>query len=67
MELRFPMPMTIRCYRCGKVYDVVLTSEEPHNFPCPDCGRVEVYDLAALKKKVIAANEKLLRKLGGGR
>jgi phage FluMu protein Com len=60
MESRFhfPMSMTIRCYQCGKVYDAVLTSEEPHELPCPDCGKVEVYDLASMVKKV----EKIIRK-----
>src|SRR5436190_4456069 len=43
----FPMPMTIRCFECGKVFDVVLTSEDPHDFPCPACGKVEVFDLGA--------------------
>ena len=66
-ELRFPMPMTIRCYQCGKVYDVVLTSEQLHECPCPACGKVEVYHLDALKEKVIAANAKRIRKMRRGR
>lgn len=65
MELHFPMPMMIHCCQCGKVYDVVLTSEAPHDFPCPACGKIEVYHPGALKAKVIAANKKLLRELGG--
>ena len=59
--------MTIRCYQCGKVYEAVLTSEEPHEFPCPICGKIEVYDLAALRKKSTAAYEKLIRKMSRGR
>ena len=54
MELRFPIPMTIRCFKCGKVYDVAFTSEEWHEFPCPACGEVEVYDLGALREKFAA-------------
>ncbi|MGH7970185.1 MAG: hypothetical protein ACREIC_15800 [Limisphaerales bacterium] len=65
MNLHFPMPMTIRCYRCGKVYDVVFRSEEHHDFPCPACGKVEVYDLGALKAKAMAANKKLFGRIGG--
>jgi phage FluMu protein Com len=61
------MPLTIRCYECGKVYAVVLTSEAPHEFPCPACRKIEVYDLARLKEKVIAANQQLIRKSFGGR
>lgn len=60
------MPMTIRCYDCGKVYEVVFTSEERHNFPCPACGKVEVYALRALKEKVAAANERIIRKFTRG-
>jgi hypothetical protein len=67
VELRFPISMTIRCYQCGKVYDAVLSSEERHEFPCPACGKVEVYDLGALKEKAIAANKKLLKNWGGRR
>lgn len=63
MELPFPMPMTIRCYQCGKVYDAVLTSEETHEFPCPACGKVEVYNLAALREKA----EKIIRQRTRGR
>ena len=59
--------MTIRCYQCGKVYEAVLTSEDPHEFPCPSCGKIEVYDLGALRKKWKAAHEKRIRKMSGGR
>ena len=65
--LKFPAPMTIRCYQCGKVYEAVLTSEEPHEFHCPDCGKIEVYDLSALSKKATAAYEKLIRRMSRGR
>jgi predicted RNA-binding Zn-ribbon protein involved in translation (DUF1610 family) len=67
MESHFPMQMTIRCYECGEVFDVVLTSEDPHDFPCPACGKVEVFDLGAWKKKAIAYNKKIIRKLGRSR
>ena len=61
-----PMPMTIRCYECGQVFDVTLTSEDLHEFPCPACGKIEVFSLGSLKKKLIAGNEKLIRKLSRG-
>ena len=67
LEWHFPMPMTIRCYQCGKVYEVVLVSEERHEFPCPACGKVEVYHLSALKEKATAAYAKILRKMSRGR
>jgi predicted RNA-binding Zn-ribbon protein involved in translation (DUF1610 family) len=61
------MPMTIRCYACGKVFDVLLTDKEPHDYPCPACGKVEVFDLGFWEKKAAAYNAKRLGKLGGGR
>jgi predicted RNA-binding Zn-ribbon protein involved in translation (DUF1610 family) len=66
MEWEFPMPMTIRCYKCGKVFEVAFTSEERHEFPCPACGKVEVYDLGAIKEKAAAANAKMFRRSSGG-
>lgn len=65
MDLQFPMPMTIRCYQCGKVFGVVVTSEELHEFRCPACGRIEPFDLGALKEKALAASAKIIRKQGG--
>ncbi len=67
MELHFPMPMTIRCFKCGKVFEVAFTSEERHEFPCPACGEGEVYDLGALREKLAAANAKMIRKANRGR
>jgi predicted RNA-binding Zn-ribbon protein involved in translation (DUF1610 family) len=63
----FPMPMTIRCFECGKVFDVAFTSKERHEFPCPACGKVEVYNLGAMAEKAVAAHSKMIRKSGGGR
>ena len=67
MEWQFPMAMTIRCYECGKVFEVVLTSKESHDFPCPACGKGEVFDLGAWERKAIAWSEKMGRKLRRGR
>jgi hypothetical protein len=67
MTWRFPMPMTIRCYECGKVFEVTLTSTESHDFPCPACGKIEVFDLGAWEKKAIAWSAKMIRKSGRGR
>ena len=67
LDWSFPMPMTIRCYKCGKVYEVAFTSEERHEFSCPACGEVEVYDLGAMREKALAVMSKMIRKSGGGR
>jgi predicted RNA-binding Zn-ribbon protein involved in translation (DUF1610 family) len=67
MDLHFPMPMTIRCFKCGKVFEVAFTSEERHEFPCPTCGEVEVYDLGAMRGKALAAMSKTIRKSTGGK
>ena len=66
-ELPFPMPITIRCFKCGKVFEGVFTSEERHEFPCPACGEVEVYDLGAMREKVASVYAKMIRKSRGGR
>jgi len=58
--------MTIRCYGCGNVYDVMITSTEATEYPCPACGRVEVFDLGAWAKKAFAWTEKMTRKARGG-
>ena len=65
--MRFPIPMTIRYYKCGKVYEVAFTSEERHEFSCPACGEVDVYDLGAMREKVAAVYAKRIRKSIGGR
>jgi hypothetical protein len=62
MYWRFPMPMTIRCYECGKVFDVVLRSKESNGYPCPACGKVEVFDLGEWERKAIAWNQNLITK-----
>jgi predicted RNA-binding Zn-ribbon protein involved in translation (DUF1610 family) len=67
MEWSFPMPMTIRCFKCGKVFEMAFTSEERHEFPCPACGEVEVYDLSAMREKAAAAYAKRIRTSGRGR
>jgi len=66
MDWQFPMPMTIRCYKCGKVFEVVFASEERHEFPCPACGEIEIYELGAIKEKMAAAYAKMFRESGGG-
>src|SRR5436190_3598160 len=66
-HFNFPMPLTIRCFKCGKVFEVALTNEERHEFPCPGCGEVEVYDLGAMIEKVAATQAKMIRKARGGR
>ena len=67
MKLQFPIPMTIRCFKCGNVFEVAFTSEKRHEFACSACGEVEVYDLGALREKMVAANAKMFRKSSGGR
>ncbi len=64
---RFPMPMTLRCYACGKMFDVLLPDKEPHDYPCPACGKVEGFDLGSWEKKAIAWNKKMSGKYRKGR
>ncbi len=67
MFWRFPMAMTIRCYGCGKVFDVLLPDKNSHDYPCPACGRVEGFDLGAWEQRAIAWNEKRFGRFGRGR
>jgi rRNA maturation endonuclease Nob1 len=60
----FPMNLTIRCYECGEVFDVVVASRAPHDFPCPVCGKVEVFDLGEWERKAIAWQQKMLNQSG---
>ena len=59
MNWRFPMTMTIRCYECGKVFDVAIVDKESHDYPCPACGKVEVFDLGFWERKATAWNKKM--------
>jgi phage FluMu protein Com len=63
----FPMNLTIRCYECGKVFEVLVASRAPHDFPCPACGKIEVFDLGEWERKAIAWQEKMFRKSGNRR
>jgi hypothetical protein len=67
MIQKFPMAMLIRCYGCGKVFDVMIPNLEPHDYPCPACGRIEPVDLSAVQRKAIAWQSKMIRKQSGGR
>jgi hypothetical protein len=67
MEWHFPLTLTIRCYDCGNVFDVVVAGKESHDYPCPTCGKIEVFDLGLWEKKAIAWQTKMMRKRGGGR
>ena len=66
MEPNFRMPMTIRCYECSNVYEVVITSKDSEEYPCPACGKIEVFDLGAWEKKAIAWDKKMTLKARGG-
>ena len=58
--------MTIRCHACGNVFDVVLKGKDPHEFPCPACGKVEVFDMSAWERKAVAWTQKMMKKIRGG-
>lgn len=58
--------MTIRCYDCGKVFEVMIADTESHEYPRPACGRREIFDLGAWEKKAIAYTEKMTKKVRGG-
>ena|SRR5215469_2876334 len=49
----FPKTMLIYCNGCGKHFDIVIASKGPHDYTCPACGKVQVFDLEALIKQVM--------------
>ena len=59
------MQMTIRCYACGTVFDVLLADKDSHEYPCPACGKSEVIELGSWEKKAIAWTEKMTKKVRG--
>jgi hypothetical protein len=61
------MTLTIRCYGCGEVFDVILRDQQSHDYPCPACSKVESFDLGEWAKKAAAWNEKQIWKRSGGR
>jgi hypothetical protein len=67
MDWRFPMTLTIRCYECGKVFDVLLRDDQSHEYFCPACGKLETFDLSEWARKAEAWNAKMIRKSRGGR
>jgi hypothetical protein len=55
----FPKSMLIYCNGCGKHFDIVITAMGPHDYTCPSCGKVQVFDLEALVKQVMEQSKKM--------
>jgi hypothetical protein len=52
--------------RLWEVFDVVLRSKESNGYPCPTCGKVEIFDLGEWERKAIAWNQNMIRRGRGG-
>ncbi len=63
----FPKTMLIYCNGCGKHFDIVITGKGPGNYPCPACGKIQVFDLETLISKVIEQSKNMLGKKRGRR
>jgi predicted RNA-binding Zn-ribbon protein involved in translation (DUF1610 family) len=61
----FPMSMTLRCYACGKAFEVLLVDKHSRGYPCPACGKVEVFGLGEWEKMATVWNEKNFKKMRG--
>ena len=58
--------MTIRCFGCGNVFEVLITTKDSKEYPCPACGKAEVLNLGAWERKAKAWTEKMTKKVRGG-
>ena len=67
LKYKFPVGMMIYCRGCAKLFDIVVTSGGSRDYRCPDCGKVQMFDLNAFTRKAIEQSRKLHRKPRGGR
>lgn len=61
-----PRSMMIYCNGCGKHFDIVAT-KEARDYPCPHCGKVQVFDLERLINQAVDQSSKMLRRKRGSR
>jgi HSP20 family molecular chaperone IbpA/predicted RNA-binding Zn-ribbon protein involved in translation (DUF1610 family) len=64
---QFPKSMLIYCNGCGKHFDIIITGKGPGNYPCPACGKVQIFDLEALVNQVLEQGKQLPGKKRGRR
>lgn len=57
--------MTIRCYACGKPFDLVLAGKDSQKHPCPACGQAHFFDPGAFEKKAVEHTRKMIKKTIG--
>lgn len=57
-QLEFPQAMLIYCNGCGKHFDIIITDRGPHDYICPACGKVQIFDLEALVNQVMEQHKK---------
>jgi uncharacterized Zn finger protein len=62
MKWNFPIRKKINCAKCGKEFEIVLTSRSSERHPCPHCGTVHRFDFAAAEKQVRAATKDAIKK-----
>jgi predicted RNA-binding Zn-ribbon protein involved in translation (DUF1610 family) len=67
LKFEFPVNMMIYCRGCGRLFDIVVTGEGSKDYHCPDCGKVQLYDLQAFIRKAVEQTRKMRRKPRGGR
>jgi hypothetical protein len=66
LKFKFPVNMIIYCGGCRNLFDIVVMSEGSNEYPCPACGKVQVFDLHAFAEKAIEGSRKIFRKPRGG-
>ena len=67
LKWKFPVNMMIYCRACRKLFDIVVSGEGSKDYRCPECGKVQVFDLDAFTRKAIEQTMRMRRKPRGGR
>jgi len=67
LKRTFPVKMMIYCRGCGRLFDIVVMAEGPHDYGCPTCGKVQTFNLEAFMENAVKQSRKMLRKPLGGR
>lgn len=62
MKWNFPIRKKIKCAKCAKEFEIVLSSRSSEQHPCPHCGAVHLFDFAAAEKQVVAATKDAMKK-----
>ena len=64
---KFPVEMMIYCRECGRLFDIAVMAEGSHDYSCPNCGKVQTFDMKGFIENAVEQSRKMLRKPLEGR